>query len=118
MRSRNAFVDCKSCLTARLQHLGLPTLEQRRLYFDLLECFKIVHGLVRSDCKSMLAFSTACTRAQNCKLAPALAVPRRNVRKHYFVERVLFQWNALPGDVLPCASFEAFKAVLRVHLHV
>ena len=36
----------------RLQRLRLPTLQTRRLYFDLLECYKIVHGLVlvRSEC--------------------------------------------------------------------
>ena len=35
--------------------LNLPTLEKRRLYFDLLECYKIVHGLVRSEISKVIA---------------------------------------------------------------
>ena len=33
----------------RLRLLKLPTLEKRRIYFDLLESYKIVHDLVRSE---------------------------------------------------------------------
>ena len=30
----------------RLRQLNLPTLQTRRQYFDMLECYKIVHGMV------------------------------------------------------------------------
>ena len=30
----------------RLNHLGIPSLELRRLHFDLIFCYKIVFGLV------------------------------------------------------------------------
>jgi hypothetical protein len=100
----------------RLRRLRLPTLQTRRLYYDLLECYKIVHGLVRSDCKKMLSLSDFHTRGFQCKLFTKLPPARLNIRKHFFVERVLPQWNALPPVVVQQNSIAAFKLMLRKHL--
>jgi hypothetical protein len=102
----------------RLRRLGLPTLAQRRLYYDLLGCFKIVHGLVRCDCRYSLAFSSNRTRGQNCKLISTGPTPRLNLRKGFFLERVLFQWNALLSELLSCDTLATFRAALRDHLRV
>ena len=66
----------------------------------------------------VLTFSGSCTRAQNCALKSTHSTPRRNVRKNFFLERVLFQWNVLPIEILQCASLAQFKTALRLHLHV
>ena len=41
----------------RLRELNLPTLEIHRKNFDTLECFKIVHGTVRSECSTAISLS-------------------------------------------------------------
>ena len=102
----------------RLQRLGLPTLEARRKYFDLLECYKIVHGLVRSDCHAALTLSSCNTRGFQTKLTCNLPTPRLNVRKHFFIERVLPIWNALPTEVVAQETFSKFKRAVRIHLGV
>lgn len=102
----------------RLQSLNLPTLETRRLYLDILECYKIVHGLVRSDCRTLLILSRRNTRGFNCLLDTSRPPARLNVRKHFFVERVLSKWNALPLDLLRLSTYSNFKTALRNHLQL
>jgi hypothetical protein len=100
----------------RLQRLQLPTLASRRLYYDMLECYKIVHKLVRSECAGVLALSDHRTRGFQCKLTSTSPIAHSNVRKHFFVERVLSSWNALPDDVVQQDSYRKFKLSLRHHL--
>lgn len=102
----------------RLQRLGLPTLEVRRNFFDLIECYKIVHGLVRSDCHAVLTLSDCNTRGFQSKLKCTLHTARHNVRRHFFIERVLTLWNALPSEVVLHPTLSAFKCALRDHLKV
>jgi len=102
----------------RLRQLNLPTLQTRRQYFDMLECYKIVHGLVRSECHEVLALSENRTRGYHCKLTTLLPTARLNVRTHYFTERVLSKWNALPADVVQQPTYSQFKCSLRKHLEI
>jgi len=102
----------------RLRQLNLPTLQTRRQYFDMLECYKIVHGLVRSECHEVLALSENRTRGYHCKLTTLLPTARLNVRTHYFTERVLSKWNALPADVVQQSTYSQFKCSLRKHLEI
>ena len=103
---------------ARLRLLKLPTLEKRRIYFDLLECYKIVHGLVRSEISKVIALSEHNTRGYRCKLTSSSKTARLNVRKYFFSERVLSIWNALPVEALKHDNYDAFKLAIRKHLDV
>jgi hypothetical protein len=102
--------------TERIQRLNLPTLATRRLYYDMLECYKIVHKLVRSECAGVLALSDRCTRGFHCQITSTSPVAHSNIRKHFFVERALSQWNALPIEVVQQGSYRNFKLALRTHL--
>lgn len=102
----------------RLRRLNLPSLQTRRLYFDMLECFKVVHKSVRSDCSNYLALSERYTRGYHCKLTSSLPPARLNVRKHFFLERVLSYWNSLPVEILRQHNYIEFKKMLRIHLNV
>jgi ribonuclease P/MRP protein subunit RPP40 len=102
----------------RLRSLDLPKLETRRLYFDMLECFKIVHNLTRSECQSVISLSELRTRGYHCRLKSALPPARTEIRKHFFLERALSQWNALPVEVVQQQTYSSFKLSLRKHLSV
>ena len=104
--------------STRLQRLQLPSLATRRLYLDLLECYKIVHGLVRSDCRASLILSDHNTRGNNCMLDTNVPPARLNVRKYSFAERVLTHWNALPVAILRQRTLGQFKLALRKHLSI
>jgi len=60
----------------RLLSLDLPKLDTCRRYFDLIECYKILHGLTRSDCHAFVSLSQLHTRGYRCKLK-AVSEPAR-----------------------------------------
>ena len=83
----------------------------------MLECYKIIHGIVRSECHDVLALSENRTRGYHCKLTNLLPTARLNVRTHYFTERVS-KWNALPAEVVQQLTYSQFKCSLRKHLAI
>jgi len=83
---------------ARLVPLGIPSLELRRLHFDLIYRYKLVFSLICLDTQKLFAFSpVSATRGHAYKqYKPQCASA---VRKNFFTERVVIVWNSLPNDV-------------------
>ena len=96
----------------RLKALGLTTLEDRRIRGDLIEVFKLTHGLTNIDPSQFFEYAPVglgpATRGHNLKLS----VPhvRLDVRKYFFSVRVIKLWNDLPADVVNSANLNIFKA--------
>jgi hypothetical protein len=97
----------------RLQRLELPTLEQRRLYFDLVECHKVLHGTDVCSCTESLCLKTTNTRGHKLALIPPIA--RVLVHQHSFTHRVVNVWNALPANVVSL-PLHSFKKAVREHV--
>jgi len=77
----------------RRKLLELDTLEQRRLKFDLVLCYKIVLGLVKLEFSEFFVPApVTITRGHPYRLFVNLA--RHNVRKDFFENRVVKYWNA------------------------
>ena len=73
----------------RLELLNLPSLELRRLYLDLILCYKIVFGLVGVNFDDFFTFSPSSqTRGHSYKLYKPRCT--NSVRQNFFVERVSF----------------------------
>ena len=92
----------------RLVQTGLTTLEERRTRGDLIEVFKMIKGLNKSD------YTRFFTLAQNNRTrGHALKIiknrSRVNVRKNFFSQRVVNDWNALPVLVVDSESVNSFK---------
>jgi len=102
----------------RLQVLNLPTLVKRREYYDLLECYKLAYGLVRSECTQSFVLNRTSTRGHKYKFAAAQQTPRLDIRKHFFTERVMKIWNALPAEIAEITTYAHFKTTLKRHLNV
>ena len=94
----------------RLTNLKLDSLEQRRMHFDLIMCFNIVHGLSAIRFDDMFTFNNSCTRGHSLKLN--VPVAKSDVRKFSFAVRVVPIWNFLPENIVTASTTKAFKHYL------
>ena len=97
----------------RLKECGLTTLEDRRKRGDMIEVFKILHGL--EDVESSTWFRMTMEEAShNTRMAGHplnINKPRCNLdlRKHFFSVRCCDSWNNLPNNIRECKTLISFK---------
>ena len=102
---------------ARLEVLRLWSLEERRNRADLIEVYKMVHGLSSVPVTAFLQLATnSCTRGHSHKLVKAHC--STDIRLHFFSHRVLNRWNNLSQDTVDACSVNAVKRRLdKIRLH-
>ena len=93
----------------RLKALQLTTLEKRRLRGYLIETYKIVTNKESIDSAQFFQFADTGhdLRGHSLKLAQPRNTSR--VRRMFFSQRVLVDWNRLPQHVVDAPSTNAFK---------
>ena len=93
----------------RLKALQLTTLEKRRLRGDLIETYKIVTNKENIDAAQFFQFTDTGhdLRGHSLKLVQPRNTSR--VRRMFFSQRVLADWNRLPQHVVEAPSTDAFK---------
>ena len=91
----------------RLKTLNIPTLKYRRIRGDMIEVYKILHEVYDPLATIHLPRSTGPTRGHNLKLFQQRST--KDIRKHYFTNRVVKVWNSLPDDVVNAPSVNSFK---------
>jgi len=92
----------------RLKKLGLWSLEDRRIRADLIEVFKIIHGLSTVNFSTFFEYTThERTRGHPLKLNKNRV--RTDLRQHFFSERVINTWNKLDSDIACSSSLNIFK---------
>ena len=95
----------------RLQILGLPSLEQRRIMSDLIAFHKMVHGNTHLDRNNFISFSSNNTRGHSLKVSlPGCSL---DVRKKFFAIRSIEAWNSLPENLVEVPSSSLFKIKLN-----
>ena len=97
----------------RLQALGLETLEERRIKNDLIFLFKIIHRLVDVPFESLFSWNERPSRGHILKINCQYS--RTDIRKYFFVTRVVPVWNNLPAIIVNSENLNRFKNALNVH---
>ena len=93
----------------RLQKLGLTTLEKRRIRGDLIETYKLLTSREGIGFEKFfsLAHSEYGLRGHSLKLKVERS--RLDVRKNFYSQRVVKEWNGLPQFVIESATVNGFK---------
>ena len=93
----------------RLKALQLPSMEYRRKRGDMIQCFKIMNGLVRLDPNELFTpLGSTNTRGHQQRLRRQQA--HKAIRAKSFVSQwIIKSLNGLPKDVIDAPSFDAFK---------
>ena len=98
----------------RLKKLNLPTLVYRRHRGDMIETYKIIHGIYNVYCTLHLLLShNALTRGHRFKLFHLHV--HYDSRKYFFVNRIISLWNNLPDYVVTADTVNSFKSRLDKH---
>ena len=96
----------------RLKNLDIPSLELRRLWNDLILCYKILNNFVSGPPEKYgLSVSARVSRGHSFKLLKQQT--NNDIRKYFFCNRICNPWNALPESVVNTNSVLSFKKGLR-----
>ena len=98
------------CYEERLRQLGLFSLENRRLWGDLIATFQCLKGAYGQDGDKI--FSRVCSnriRGNGLKLQEGRF--RLDIRKKFFTMRVVKHWNT-SRELIDDSSLETFKVSL------
>ena len=94
----------------RLIFLNLPSLEFRRFRGDLIETYKITHGIYDViSTKSLFTYAENNTslRGHNYKLEKVRT--NKKAFKSFFTNRIVNTWNKLPADIVNSNTLNSFK---------
>src|SRR5215469_4986242 len=96
----------------RLKFLDLPTLEKRRLWADLILCYKILNGQIAGPPErygSLL--NPRQSRGHSKKLW--IQQSHTDIRKNSFACRICECWNSLPPETINCNILLSFKTKIK-----
>ena len=114
-RATKMISECKGKeYEIRLRVLGLTTLEKRRTRADLLEVYKILHGLEDINEEVFFKRHITNTRGHSMKLYKEGVI--KDVLKFSFANRVVDKWNRLPEEVINAKGINSFKNKLEKYL--
>ena len=93
----------------RLRKLKLPTLKYRRLRGDMIEVYKILHGIYDKRVTAELFNVSDQTRTRGHSFKLEKHRCRLEIRKNFFTSRVVNVWNSLTEKVVCAPSVNAFE---------
>ena len=92
-------------------------LTDRRLYFSLIKCYKLVFRLNSLCFPNFFEFASKCTRSNhNYKLQVKSA--NCNCYKYSFFVKIIREWNDLPANVVEIGNLRRFKIALKSYMRV
>ena len=80
----------------------------------MIEVYKIMHGLVRTDKEIFFETQSSSTRGHCLRIKKKFS--RLDVRKFSFSNRVVNDWNSLPEGVVLATTIDIFKRKLDIYI--
>ena len=102
----------------RLRKLNLPSLSYRRLRGDMIEVYKLTHGLYDINPRDIIPLKQPASQLHNLRrhnLQIKHRFSRTNIRKNYLPLRIAHPWNSLPHDIVNAGTLNTFKNKLDKH---
>jgi Reverse transcriptase (RNA-dependent DNA polymerase) len=99
---------------AQCKELGLETLEERRKVQDLAQAHKMIRG--KEKLQRIPLFNHVDggrTRQDADELNIKQDQARLEVRKNFFTQRIVKEWNAVPREIKRAATVTGFKSAYR-----
>ena len=97
----------------RLRNLKLPSLQHRRRRGDMIFTYKIMTGKVKMNTGEFFTISNQETRGHKYKLMKKKATKLTSINA--FSNRVIRDWNNLPGEIVAAVTTNEFKNKLDDH---
>ena len=94
----------------RLVTLNLPSIKYRQLRGDLIQTFKIIHGIDNIDCNTFFIFNNSTTRNSNLKLYKERC--NTVIRSNFLSHRINSYWNDLPNHIKCAETVNKFKNLI------
>ena len=91
----------------RLKMLNLPSLEARRTRGAFITLYKCTTKMMEIDNKNFIPFSDITTRGNNKKIQQKRG--DKDVRKYFFPNRIIEDWNKLPEQIVNAKNINQFK---------
>jgi ribonuclease P/MRP protein subunit RPP40 len=98
----------------RLKVLKIPTLAYRRFRGDMIEVYKLLHGKEDIEYTKFFDLNPNTTRGHSLKLKKKSF--KKDVRKHFFSQRVITPWNLLTDEIVTAPSLNTFKNRLDIFM--
>ena len=93
-----------------MSRLGLTSLEERRTQGDMIQAYKILHGIDKVGSGNFLQLAGhhhPNTRGHSLKLEKTRY--RTTKRNKFFNARIVNKWNSLPENIVKSESVNIFK---------
>ena len=101
----------------RLRQMDLPSLSYKRLRKDLIETFKYLYGIYRSDSSTVLPLALThngvTTRGHSLKLHKIEC--QTSLRANVLGFRIVNFWNSIPEDIVSAPFVNSFKGRFDKH---
>jgi len=106
--------ELKKLYPERLDKLNLWSLEERRVRADLIEVYKVVHGLsaISLPFQDLFEFENTSGRTRGHSLKLQKKRCRLDLRLYFFSERVVNMRNNLDDQSVTASSLNSFKSNL------
>ena len=98
----------------KLRELKLDSLEHRWERSDMIQTYKVIHGLDKVDHSKWFNLVEASengrvTRQSSCPKNICPARYRLDIRSNFYSSRVINKWNSLPSEVKLATNLNLFK---------
>ena len=82
----------------------------------MITTFQVLHDMIDTDCKIFFERTTSARRGHNLKLFTFAS--SSSLRKNYFSNRVINEWNNLPATIVSAKSVVEFEKLYDYYHYI